>query len=67
MLDLIFNEVRIDPAVAYVVPLNCPHHKMRDITKSKKNSVASKCANLGGSVERTLTKMHKKLEKLAEE
>jgi hypothetical protein len=40
---------------------------MRDITKSKKNSVASKCANMGGTIDRCLSKMHKKLEKLAEE
>ena len=67
MLDMIFDQVRIDPAVTYVVPMNCPHHKMRDITKSKKNSVASKCANMGGTIDRCLSKMHKKLEKLAEE
>ena len=67
MLDLIFDEVRIDPAVTYVVPMNCPHHKMREISNSKKNSVASKCAKLGGTVDRCLAKIHKKLEKLAEE
>jgi hypothetical protein len=40
---------------------------MREIVASKKNTVSSKCAKLGGTIERYLTKMHKKLEKLAEE
>jgi hypothetical protein len=67
MLDMIFAEVRVDPAVTYVVPMGTPHHRMREIVASKKNTVSSKCAKLGGTIERYLTKMHKKLEKLAEE
>ena len=66
MLDLIFSEVRIDAAVTYVVPMECPHHNMRNIVASKKNTVASKCAKLGKNLDRYLTKVHKKLEKLAE-
>lgn len=67
MLDMIFDEVRIDPAVTYVVPMGTPHHKMRDIVASRKNTVASKCAKLGTTIDRYLTKMHKKLENLADE
>lgn len=66
MLDMIFARVRIDAAVTYVVPMNTPHHNMRTIVASKKNTVASKCAKLGKSLERTLVKVHNKLEKLAE-
>ena len=65
MLDMIFSEVRIDAAVTYVVPMDCPHHKMRNITASKKNSVSSQCARLGTLLERNISKVHKKLEKLA--
>ena len=66
MLDLIFSVVRIDAAVTYVVPMDCPHHNMRNIVASKKNTVSSKCAKLGKNLDRYLTKVHKKLEKLAE-
>ncbi len=66
MLDMIFARVKIDAAVTYVVPMNTPHHKMRTIVASKKNTVSSQCAKLGKSLEKTLTKVHKKLEALAE-
>ena len=67
MLDMIFSVVRIDPAVTYVVPLNCPHHKMRTIVAGKVNRVSSQCANLEGSLNRLLAKVHKKLDKLADD
>ena len=66
MLDMIFARVRIDAAVTYVVPMNCPHHKMRSIVAGKTNKVSSQCAKLGKSLEKTIAKVHKKLEKLAE-
>ena len=66
MLDLIFSVVRIDAAVTYVVPMNCPHHNMRNIVAGKKNNVASKCAKLGKSLDRYISKVHKKLENLAD-
>ena len=67
MLDMIFSVVRIDAAVTYVVPLNCPHHKMRTIVAGKVNKVSSQCGKMASSMDRTLSKIHKKLEKLADE
>lgn len=66
MLDMIFSEIRIDAAVTYVVPMDCPHHKMRNIVASKQNKVSSQCANLGRTLGRYIDKVHKKLEKLSE-
>ena len=66
MLDMIFARIRIDAAVTYVVPMNTPHHKMRTIVASKKNTVSSQCAKLGKSLDKALTKVHKKLENLAD-
>ena len=66
MLDMIFSVVRIDAAVTYVVPMDCPHHKMRTIVAGKTNKVSSQCARLGKTLDKHLTKVHKKLEKLAD-
>lgn len=66
MLDMIFSNVKIDPAVTYVVPMDCPHHKMRSIVAGKQNKVTSQCANLGKTLNQRLSKIHKKLEKLSE-
>lgn len=66
MLDIIFSDIHIDPAVTYVVPMGCPHQKMRSIVAGKKNTVSSQCANLGKSVDKCISRMQKKLEKLAD-
>ncbi len=65
MLDLIFAVMRIDPAVVYIDSMGSPHHTMRTIVSSKKNTVASVCKKLDKTVEKQITKLQKKLDKLS--
>ena len=67
MLDLIFNVMRIDPAVVYVNALGGPHQTMRTIASSKRNTVSSTCKKMDTNVTKQITKLQKKLDKLVEQ
>ena len=66
MLDLIFSTMRTDPSFVYITYMGSPHHTMRNIAQSKKNTVASACKKLGNSVTKQISKLQKKLDNLAE-
>lgn len=66
MLDLIFAVMRTDPSFVYITYMGSPHHTMRNIAQSKKNTVASSCKKLNNTVSRQITKLQKKLENLAD-
>ncbi len=66
MLDMIFDAMKIDPAVVYVDSLGGPHQTMRSIVASKKNTVASTCKKMDTTVTRQIVKLQKKLDNLAE-
>ncbi|MBR5881119.1 MAG: hypothetical protein IKZ16_05480, partial [Clostridia bacterium] len=64
MLDLIFQVMRIDPAVVYVDALGGPHQTMRSIVASKRNTVASTCKKMANNVTKQINKLQKKLDNL---
>ena len=64
MLDMIFNVMRIDPAVVYVDSLGGPHQTMRTIAASKRNTVSSTCKKMNNSVTKQINKLQKKLDNL---
>ena len=66
MLDMIFATMRTDPSFVYITYMGSPHHTMRNIAQSKKNTVASTCKKLNTSVSRQISKLQKKLDNLAE-
>jgi hypothetical protein len=66
MLDLIFDVMRIDPAVVYVNALGGPHQTMRTIASSKKNTVSSTCKKMDKNVNKQIYKLQNKLDKLVE-
>ena len=67
MLDLIFDVMRIDPAVVYVNSLGGPHQTMRTIASSKKNTVSSTCKKMDNNVTKQIVKLQKKLDKLVDQ
>ncbi|MBO5842842.1 MAG: hypothetical protein J6R46_07575, partial [Clostridia bacterium] len=66
MLDLIFDVMRIDPAVVYVNALGGPHQTMRTIASSKKNTVSSTCKRMDKNVTKQISKLQNKLDELLE-
>lgn len=64
MLDLIFTRVVVDAGVVYVEALNAPHHSLRTIVTSKKNTVASKYGNMESKLKKPLAKLQNMLERL---
>ncbi len=66
MLDMVFATMRTDPSFVYITYMGSPHHTMRSIAQSRKNTVASSCKKLSGNVSKQITKLQKKLDKLAE-
>lgn len=66
MLDMIFAVMRIDPAVVYVSSLDSPHHTIRSITYSKKNTVSSTCRKMETNVNRKIKKLQSSLDKLVD-
>ena len=67
MLDLIFDVMRIDPAVVYVSALGGPHQTMRTIASSKRNTVSSTCKKMNNNVTKQITKLQKKLDQLVDQ
>ncbi|MBQ7379037.1 MAG: hypothetical protein IJW70_05085 [Clostridia bacterium] len=66
MLDLVFATMRTDPSFVYITYMGSPHHTMRNIAQSKRNTVASSCKKLGNTVQKQISKLQKKLDKLGE-
>ena len=66
LLDMIFDVMRIDPAVVYVNALGGPHQTMRTIASTKKNTVSSTCKKMDKNVTKQIAKLQNKLDKLLE-
>lgn len=65
MLDLTFARVIVDAGVVYGEAMTYPHHGLRTVIGSKKNSVSSKFAKMDSKMNKQLSKIMGKLDKLA--
>ena len=64
MLDLVFRDVAVDAGIVYGDSLTFPHHKLRTIIQGKTNRVSSQFGRMESTVNRYLTKIISKLERL---
>ena len=64
MLDMIFDVMRIDPAVVYVTALEGPHQTIRTITSNKKNTVTSTCKKMERTIKKKIDKLQNSLDEL---
>ena len=64
MLDMIFEVMRIDPAVVYVTALEGPHQTIRTITSNKKNTVTSTCKKMERTIKKKIDKLQNSLDEL---
>ena len=64
MLDLTFARVIVDAGIVYGEALGYPHHSLRTVIGGKKNTVASKYSKMGSKMDKQLTKIMGKLDKL---
>jgi hypothetical protein len=64
MLDMAFVNVVVDAGVIYADTLEYPHHHLRTMIADKKNTVASQYGKAASKMNKQLTKIVDKLEKL---
>lgn len=67
MLDLIVDRIYIDAGILYTSALSSFHDKFRGIMGSKKNTVVSDYKSVAKSAKRSLDRMTKKLDSIAED
>ena len=64
MLDMAFVNVVVDAGVIYADSLDYPHHHLRTMISDKKNNVASQYGKAASKMNKQLTKIVDKMEKL---
>jgi hypothetical protein len=64
MLDMAFVNVVVDAGVIYADTLEYPHHHLRTMIANKSNTVASQYGKAASKMNKQLTKIVDKLEKL---
>lgn len=66
MLDLTFSNIKVDPGMVFGEALGYPHHKLYEMVKNKRNTVASDFGKARNQMNKQLTKFIDKMEKLEE-